>query len=57
MLARAGSIWSDESFDHIIRQVEELEQKLEYIRQNPVTRGIVERPDDYRWLLLRSITG
>jgi REP element-mobilizing transposase RayT len=57
MLGRAGSSWSDASFDHIIRHAEELEEKLQYIRQNPVTRGLVNHPDDYRSLVLRSITG
>jgi REP element-mobilizing transposase RayT len=33
MLEREGSIWSDESFDHIIRHPEELEEKLQYVRQ------------------------
>jgi len=57
MLKHEGSIWSDESFDHIARHAEELEKKLQNIRQNPVTRGLVDHPDDYRWLVLRSITG
>src|SRR5580658_3389538 len=26
--------------------------KLEYIRQNPVRRGLVEKPEDYPWLWL-----
>ncbi len=52
-----GSVWSDESFDHIIRHAQELEEKLEYVRQNPVSRGFVECPDDYRWLVIKRITG
>jgi hypothetical protein len=56
MLEHEGSSWSDERFDHIIRHAEELEEKLQYIRQNPVTGGFVDHPDDYRWLVLRSIT-
>jgi len=46
----------DESFDHVIRHAE-LEEKLEYIRQNPVKRGLVDHPDGYKWLLIKSITG
>jgi hypothetical protein len=57
MLEREGSIWSDESFNRIIRHAEELEEKLQYVRQNPVTRGLFDHPDNYRWLRLRSITG
>jgi hypothetical protein len=47
----------DESFDHIIRHEAELEEKIEYIRQNAVKRGLVIRPDDYKWLFLRKPTG
>src|SRR5216683_5135111 len=51
LLKSEGPIWSDESFDHMIRHAEELEEKLEYIRQNPVKRGLVGHPDGYKWLL------
>ena len=54
---RKGSVWSDESFDHIIRHATELEEKLEYIRQNPVKRGLVNHTDGYKWLFIKSITG
>ncbi len=37
ILKRDGSLWLVESFDHIIRHAKELEEKIEYIRQNPVT--------------------
>lgn len=49
-LDRRGPLWLDESFDHIIRHEAEWEEKVAYIRQNPVKRGLVERPADYRWL-------
>jgi REP element-mobilizing transposase RayT len=49
-LARRGHVWQDEYFDHVLRSVESLNAKAEYIRQNPVRRGIVERPEDYPWL-------
>ena len=45
-----GSVWLDESFDHVLRSNESFEEKLEYIRQNPVRRGLVKAPDDYPWL-------
>jgi REP element-mobilizing transposase RayT len=44
-----GPVWQDESLDHILRSDESLKEKLEYIRQNPVRRGLVKRPEDYRW--------
>jgi len=56
MLKSEGSVWSDESFDHIIRHAEGLAEKLEYVRQNPVTRGLIDHPDRYSWLFIKSIT-
>lgn len=57
MLKADGAVWIDESFDHIIRNEAELQEKIEYIRQNPVTRGLAVRPQDYRWLLVREDAG
>jgi REP element-mobilizing transposase RayT len=52
LLHRSGPVWQEESFDHVLRSEESLKQKLEYIRQNPVRAGLVERPEDYLWLWL-----
>jgi REP element-mobilizing transposase RayT len=49
-LGRSGPVWQEESFDHVLRGDESFEEKLEYIRQNPVRRLLVTRPEDYRWL-------
>jgi len=49
-LGRSGPVWQEESFDHVLRSVESFEEKVEYIRQNPLRRGLVSRPEDYRWL-------
>ena len=50
VLQRSGPVWQEESFDHVLRSGESFEEKVEYIRQNPVRRGLVNRPEDYRWL-------
>ena len=50
VLGRAGPVWQEESLDHVPRSDESFSEKLEYIRQNPVRRGLVVRPEDYRWL-------
>jgi putative transposase len=52
-LKRRGALWLDESFDHEIRGDESLAQKCEYVRQNPVRKGLVTRPADYPWLWSR----
>jgi len=50
VLRRYGPVWQEESFDHVLRSEESFSEKLEYIRQNPVRRGLVAVPEDYRWL-------
>jgi hypothetical protein len=43
-------VWQDESFDHVLRGDETLRETIDYIRQNPVRKGLVEKPEDYQWL-------
>ena len=50
LLRLSGPVWQEESFDHVLRSEESFEDKREYIRQNPVKAGLVERPEEYRWL-------
>ena len=45
-----GPVWQEESFDHVLRSHKSLLEKAEYIRQNPVRRGLVGTPEEYRWL-------
>lgn len=42
-----GSLWQDESYDRIRRNVDELHQKISYMYYNPVRAGLVEDPDEY----------
>jgi REP element-mobilizing transposase RayT len=50
LLGADGPVWQEESFDHLLRSQESLEEKLQYIRQNPVGKGLVSKPEDYKWL-------
>ena len=36
-------------YDRNLRSVRDIHEKIEYIHQNPVTRGLVSRPSEYRW--------
>jgi len=47
-----GSIWQEESFDHVVRDSLWLTHFLAYIAQNPVRRKLVDAPDEYDWLWL-----
>jgi len=42
-------VWQDESFDHVLPSAEKLEDRIEYVLQNPVRRGLVKNWKDYRW--------
>jgi REP element-mobilizing transposase RayT len=55
--ASSGPVWQEESFDHVLRSQESLEEKREYIRQNPVRRGLVEKPEGYKWLWIEQTEG
>ncbi len=50
LLGCSGPVWQEESFDHVLRSSESFAEKVEYLRQNPVRRGLVRDPADYPWL-------
>jgi len=41
--------WQRDFFDHRIRNDENLDEKSEYIRQNPIRAGLVTKYEDWRW--------
>ena len=53
LLGSSGPVWQDESFDHVLRSQESLEEKIEYIRTSPVRAGLVQKPEEYSWLWLK----
>ena len=53
---RQGQVWTQESFDHIVRGEAEWEDKMEYVRRNPVKKGLVASPEHYKWLYVRCRT-
>ena len=53
-LGRAGAVWMQESFDRIVRDEEEFREKWTYIRNNPLTRALCERADDWDALYERA---
>ena len=52
LLTRRGALWMDESFDHVVRDEAELEEKIEYIKQNPIRKRLAQQPSDYKWLFV-----
>jgi putative transposase len=42
-------VWHREYWDRFIRNDRHFQQAVEYIHQNPVKAGLVERPEDWQW--------
>jgi putative DNA methylase len=47
LLGRCGPFWQHESYDHWVRDEDELERIVDYIRHNPVRAKLVTRPQDW----------
>jgi hypothetical protein len=48
ILDRTGPFWQSESYDRWVRSAEAREKIVRYIEFNPVSAGLVEKPEDYR---------
>ena len=44
-----GKLWQPRYYDHIVRAEEDLLAIAEYILNNPVRKGLVERVEDWPW--------
>jgi REP element-mobilizing transposase RayT len=55
VLGSCGPLWQEESFDHVIRNQESMQQKIDYIQQNPVRRGLARVPEEYPWLWVEQV--
>ncbi len=49
-----GTLWLDEHFDRIVRDEDELKEKMQYIAGNPVKAGLCEHDGDYPYLWCRK---
>ncbi len=50
ILGRTGQrFWQEESYDHWVRNEEEFSRIAAYVVYNPVSAGLVERPEDWPW--------
>jgi REP element-mobilizing transposase RayT len=57
VLDRRGHVWQREFFDYLLRSDEKIREKVEYICQNPVRRGLVTSENDYPWLWREWVEG
>ncbi len=50
LLRRTGQpFWQNESYDHWVRDQEELDKIVRYIEANPVAAGFAGKVEDWRW--------
>jgi REP element-mobilizing transposase RayT len=53
-LGEAGRVWQEESFDRVLRSAEKVDEKMLYVLENPVRKGLVGDWHDYPWLWHKS---
>ena len=44
-----GPLWQYQFWDRFVRQAKEFRERLQYMQLNPVQKGLVNRPEDWRW--------
>jgi REP element-mobilizing transposase RayT len=44
-----GPFWQDESYDHLVREINGFARVKRYIENNPVNAGLVQLPDQFPW--------
>ena len=49
VLGRSGAFWQDETYDHVIRDEQELERAIWYVLLNPVTVGLIDDWKKWHW--------
>lgn len=44
-----GAVWQHQFWDRFVRHERELAERLDYMHLNPVRKGLVKTPADWRW--------
>lgn len=52
-LGEAGSFWYKRYFDRNVSDADEFARDLDYIHHNPVKRGLVNSPSEWKWSSFR----
>ena len=53
ILGREGAFWQSESYDHVVRDQDDLQRIVHYIMHNPVKAGLVKEWEDWPWSYCR----
>ncbi|HLR76980.1 MAG TPA: transposase, partial [Balneolaceae bacterium] len=54
ILKKSGPFWQEESYDHVIRDDDELGETIKYVIYNPVKAGLVEGWKDWKYTYCRQ---
>jgi len=54
VLQRRGRLWQEDSYDHVVRNLQDYEEKSLYIYMNPVKAGLAQDPAQWPWWGLGS---
>ena len=52
-----GELWQGQFFDHALRTVKDYWDTVEYIHLNPVRRGLVKSPEEWKWSSYHEYAG
>jgi putative transposase len=44
-----GPVWQDQFWDRFVRHAKEFNERLTYMHFNPVRKGLVNHPEEWRW--------
>ncbi len=53
--ALVAPVWQKRFYDFNVRTSAKRVEKLRYMHRNPVKRGLVEKPEDWKWSSFRSL--
>ena len=48
-----STFWQKRYYDHNVRSYESFVEKLRFIHRNPVKRGLVDKPEEWKWSSFR----
>ena len=54
ILNRSGAFWHHESYDHVVRNIDELRRIVNYVLLNPVKANLVENREEWKWSYYNS---
>jgi len=54
ILERQGAFWQAESYDHVVRDADELVRIVQYVINNPVKASLVSNWEDWPWTYMKA---